>query len=1008
METNPSVSVIVTIHNAERHIKECVNSLVSQNLRHLEIVLADDNSTDGSFELCRKLYGGKGKFKLVRNENPRSLGATRNLGLKHASGDYVCFARGDDFLLPGALKKFYSVAKETGAEVIRAAGWYDSAKAAASKQPTWSVYAQQGFLNSNLLNKLEEHWKKGATSSQAELCFVRRKFLQDNGITFRETCAADELFNFALLCTTKRYYILHEAFYVRRDVEDATTAEEFSEGLRAMLDGAAYLDSFLERMPRFKGYESWRENLLASFFYKFAAKYTIPFQKTSSALDASIEQTLTPYFPSGKSFAKYFFKSFNTLSRQAEFLAKQHKQLSAEMMALFNRLELADSKIVFVNFLGRGFGCNPKYIALEIMRQDLPVDMVWLVGDMNEPMPSRIRKVRYGSVDSVYELATAKVIVTNVKNLLPFPAKKDGQFFIMTWHGGQGFKLIEGDAEERLSPAYVRESKANSSITDLMMVNTQEQYDEFRRACWYDGEILRCGLPRNDIFFRHDEKLTAQVRQALNVPTTNKVVMYAPTFRDNLAVMMDVCRLDTQRLLEVMRKRFGGDWTLIMRFHPNVARYFAQAAFGDNVINATDYPDMQELILIADALISDYSSVVCDFMFTGKPVFLYAKDCDTYTTERGFKPLYFDLPYKVNKSAEELFDDIETYNAAAVEPKIKHFVETVKPFDDGHASETVVERIKAFITPPPQVEASNDFFRQLLASPVFKSNMELLAKVSIQEKDTQNALQTLNLVEDKYYYELLDERPWKPRILDVPSGIEELIASGKSFCRLGDGECKLMNGIGLDFQQYDRALAEKLLQILEDEQTNCYVGLPRYYWYIRDDIERNDNPYHKRYYTLQIPPIRKFFAEHCNRNKTYLDACLGGYMSNKSLAFCAERFEQLKTLFRNKKLLIVAGETVFNNLTHDFFEEAAQKEFLFAPRVNAWTQYEAIKEQILSYPKNFLVTLILGPTATVLAYELSKAGYTAYDIGHVPKDYDAFKKNADRSAGAIAKFYAAD
>lgn len=700
METNPSVSIIVTIHNAERHIKECINSILSQNLRHLEIVLADDNSTDGSFELCRKLYGGKGKFKLVRNENPRSLGATRNLGLKHASGDYVCFARGDDFILPGALEKFYSVAKETGTEVIRAAGWYDSAKAAASNQPTWSVYAQEGFLNSNLLNKLEEHWKKGATSSQAELCFVRRKFLQDKGITFRETCAADELFNFALLCTTKSYYILHEAFYVRRDVEDAATAEEFSEGLRAMLDGAAYLDSFLERIPRFNGYESWRENLLASFFYKLAAKYTIPFQKTNKALDASIEQTLTPYFPSGKSFAKYFFKSFNTLSRQAELLAKQHKQLSAELMALFNRLELAGNKIVFVNVLGRGFGCNPKYIALEIMRQDLPVDMVWLVGDMNEPMPARIRKARYGSVEAVYELATAKVIVTNVKNLLPFPAKKRGQFFIMTWHGGQGFKLIERDAEERLSPAYVRESKANSSITDLMMVNTQEQYDEFRRVCWYDGEILRCGLPRNDIFFRRDEKLTAQVRQALNVPTTNKVVMYAPTFRDNVAVMPDVCRLDTQRLLEVLRKRFGGDWTLIMRFHPNVARYFAQTAFSDNVINATDYPDMQELILIADVLISDYSSVVCDFMFTGKPVFLYAKDCDTYTTERGFKPLYFDLPYKVNKSAEELFNDIATYDAAALAPKIKHFIETVKPFDSGHASEKVVERIKAVLNAP--------------------------------------------------------------------------------------------------------------------------------------------------------------------------------------------------------------------------------------------------------------------------------------------------------------------
>lgn len=92
---------------------------------------------------------------------------------------------------------------------------------------------------------------------------------------------------------------------------------------------------------------------------------------------------------------------------------QRSNDLSAQIMNLFNRIELADRKIVFVNFMGRGFGCNPKYIALEIMRQNLPFDMVWLVNDINEPMPAWIRKVRYGSVDSIYELATAKVIVTS-------------------------------------------------------------------------------------------------------------------------------------------------------------------------------------------------------------------------------------------------------------------------------------------------------------------------------------------------------------------------------------------------------------------------------------------------------------------------------------------------------------------------------------------------------------------------------------------------------------------
>lgn len=219
-----------------------------------------------------------------------------------------------------------------------------------------------------------------------------------------------------------------------------------------------------------------------------------------------------------------------------------------------------------------------------------------------------------------------------------------------------------------------------------------------RRSFWYDGEILKSGLPRNDIFFRRDEKLIAQVRHLLGVPPENKIVMYAPTFRDDVAVTAEVCQLDAKKLLAVLERKFGGKWTMLMRHHPNVEQFFAKDSFGDDVINATGYPDVQELILVSDVLISDYSGLISDFMIIGKPVFIYAKDFDTYPNERNFMPMYFKLPYQVNKSEAELFHCIETFDAAALEPKIKRFIDMVKPFDDGHASERVVERIKLVIT----------------------------------------------------------------------------------------------------------------------------------------------------------------------------------------------------------------------------------------------------------------------------------------------------------------------
>lgn len=116
-----------------------------------------------------------------------------------------------------------------------------------------------------------------------------------------------------------------------------------------------------------------------------------------------------------------------------------------------------------MNFSKRGYGCNPKYIAEEIIRRRLDYDLVWLVGDMNEPMPKEIRKVLYGSTDAEYELSTAKIIVTNTKNSPPY-RKKLGQYLIMTWHDGLCagiFKKIEREAEEQLSPNYVAMSKLN-------------------------------------------------------------------------------------------------------------------------------------------------------------------------------------------------------------------------------------------------------------------------------------------------------------------------------------------------------------------------------------------------------------------------------------------------------------------------------------------------------------------------------------------------------------------
>ena len=607
--------------------------------------------------------------------------------------------------MPSALKKFYTAAENFNADVVHAAGRFELKQDEVEPvrkenlRLRWDVYSKDGLLDNRLMYKLEEHWRKSATSPDAWLYFCRREFLERWGINFLNIAAADETFIFALFCLTERFYVLHATFYVRRILSEsaADDAQKYFDGFHSMIIGANYIGKFLDHVPHFKGYELWRENILAAFFQKVVVKYTAPCQKnflTDAALNAAADKLLEKFAPQAKSFTKYFFDAAHTFNRRVDMLTQINNSLSAQTLQIFTRMELSPKKIVFVNFDGKGYGCNPKYIAEEILRRKLPFDLVWLVNSDKEPLPEKIRKARYGTLDSMFEIATAKIIVTNTRKALPFPQKKDGQFLIMTWHSGMDFKRVEQDAEDKLPAAYIADAKLNAKMTDLMTACTQEQVDEFRRAFWYDGEILKCGLPRNDIFFRRDDKLVARLKKNLNVPRFNKVVLYAPTRRDKPA--SDVCSFDAKKLLDVLEEKFGGEWTLITRLHPAVAKKI-DAFNAAQIIDATTYPDVQELIFIADVIISDYSSVIFDGMCADKKIFLYAKDFDAFTSERGFKPLYFDLPYKINRTEAELFADIEKFDASAVEPQVKQFIDKVKLFDTGHAAADVVALMQTVI-----------------------------------------------------------------------------------------------------------------------------------------------------------------------------------------------------------------------------------------------------------------------------------------------------------------------
>ena len=356
--------------------------------------------------------------------------------------------------------------------------------------------------------------------------------------------------------------------------------------------------------------------------------------------------------------------------------------------ALLCWLPVRRNKIVFNNFRGHGYGDSPKYIAEEIIRQGLNYDMVWLVDNMNLKFPSEVRKVSLSSIRTSFELSTAKVIISNVKVSLPYH-KKRSQYYIQTWHGSVSFKDIEKDAKEKLQPQYLKETIADSKLIDLFLSCNSIQTHEIQTSFWYDGDIYECGSPRNDMYYK-SVQYKDNVKKCLGLSLDTKIVLYAPTFRDDHRT--DVYNLDLEKIKKSLAANFGGEWCVLVRLHPNVmGKNIVELC--DNTIDVTSYPDMQELLLISNILITDYSSTIYDAAIMRKIVLLYAPDLEEYKEKRGLKPFYFTLPTRINQTNDELLEYISEFDETMYMQRLKGFLSTFRVFDDGNASKRVVEKI---------------------------------------------------------------------------------------------------------------------------------------------------------------------------------------------------------------------------------------------------------------------------------------------------------------------------
>lgn len=369
------------------------------------------------------------------------------------------------------------------------------------------------------------------------------------------------------------------------------------------------------------------------------------------------------------------------------------------LFRLFKLFSLNRSKVVLSNFHGNGYGDNPKYIADEIIRQNLDYDLVWLARReimKSRIFPNKIRLVRVNSIRAIYEMATAKVWVGNVRQPRDI-LKRKGQYYIQTSHGGLALKRVEKDVEEQLDPLYVKDAKTDSQKVDVFLSNSSWFTCLVRSSFWYEGEIMESGFPRTDVLLSNSREVTQRVREYFGIPKHIKIVLYAPTFRRDH--VLGAYNLDVSLCLEALSRRFSGEWILITRLHPNIDYKSDSLSYGANCLNGTNYDDVQELLCAADVVITDYSGIMFDFAIRRLPVLLYTPDVNRYKADRQFYFSFEELPFPVSQNNQGLVSNIIHFDTDAYVEKVNLFLTGACVFERGDAARKVVDRIRSYISP---------------------------------------------------------------------------------------------------------------------------------------------------------------------------------------------------------------------------------------------------------------------------------------------------------------------
>lgn len=364
------------------------------------------------------------------------------------------------------------------------------------------------------------------------------------------------------------------------------------------------------------------------------------------------------------------------------------------------------NRVVFDSSLGKSYSGNPRHIFECAVKKGLDKkwDCIWFYESIPYyQIPDTAKQAHYGRLRYLYYMATAKVWVFDCRQP-EFLVRRKGTYYIQTWHGTPLKKLCLDMEDvfmvgEKDIGTYQKHFVENVATWDYLIAQNHFASDTFRRAFDFKKNMLEIGYPRNDILFHENNPDSIEKRKiALGIPLDKKVLLYAPTWRDDEysgAKYQFRPHLDFAKL----QKELGDEYVMIVKYHYLIMDSVDWSAYKGFVYHFDQSHDIAELFIVSDMLITDYSSVMFDYSLLNRPMLFFAYDKKKYKNElRGFYFSYTEeMPGPISTTTEELIHDIRTYDGSLYVEKYKKFKEKYNSIDHGDASEKVVELVDKLI-----------------------------------------------------------------------------------------------------------------------------------------------------------------------------------------------------------------------------------------------------------------------------------------------------------------------